>query len=79
MGAVVGLRSCDHARPSASAISISVIAGYSPDNGGVLSVLLRQAEGVLGALSCLGSYRVQSIIWISPENSIIISVSQSRT
>jgi hypothetical protein len=64
-------------RPDGS--KISVIAGYSPDNGGVLSVLLRQAEDILGALACLGSYRVQSIIWISPQNSLIISVSQRRT
>ena len=63
-------------RPDGS--PLSVIAGYSPQNGGVLSVLLRQTEVLLGTLSCLGSYRVQSIIWISPENSIIISVSQKR-
>jgi len=63
-------------RPDGS--TISVIAGYSPENGGLLTVLLRQAEGVLGTLSCIGSYRVQSIIWISPENSIIISVSEKR-
>jgi len=63
-------------RPDGS--TLSVIAGYSPDNGGLLSVLLRQAADVLGTLSCIGSYRVQSIIWISPENSIIISVSQKR-
>jgi hypothetical protein len=63
-------------RPDGS--PLSVIAGYSPHNGGVLSVLLRQAGGVLGTLSCLGSYCVQSIIWLSSENSIIISVSQRR-
>jgi hypothetical protein len=63
-------------RPDGS--PLSVIAGYSPQNGGLLSVLLRQAGGVLGTLSCFGSYSVQSIIWISRENSIIVSVSQKR-
>jgi hypothetical protein len=63
-------------RPDGS--PVSVIAGYSPQNGGVLSVLLRQTGVLLGTLSCLGSYCVQSIIWISSENSIVISVSQKR-
>jgi hypothetical protein len=63
-------------RPDGSLLS--VIAGYSPHNGGLLSVLLRQTGGVFGTLSCFGSFSVQSIIWISSENSIIVSVSQKR-
>jgi hypothetical protein len=64
-------------RPDGS--SLFAIAGYSPENGGRLTVLIRQAGGVLGTLSCLGSYNVQSINWISCDNSIIISVSQKQT
>lgn len=68
----------DKTLPRPDGSPLSVVAGYSPHNGGLLSVLLRQTGGVLGTLSCFGSYSVQSIIWISSENCIITTVSQKR-
>ncbi|HEX3623841.1 MAG TPA: hypothetical protein VH280_00290 [Verrucomicrobiae bacterium] len=61
--------------------SLSGFAAYSPNgygNRGLLSVLIRRDEAVLTTVSCLGSYNVHSTAWLSPENTIVISVSQRR-
>lgn len=61
--------------------SLSGFAAYSPDgygSRGLLSVLIRHDEAVLATVSCIGSYNVHSTAWLSPENTIIISVSQMR-